>query len=60
LPVPRGAKAWSETVLAGIALQADALADCGPDELWRGLLELVLTEYRQVSELVAPVRQPRN
>src|SRR5262245_16579237 len=53
LPAPRGAKAWSETGLAGIALQAKALADCGPDELWRGLLALALTEYRQVSELVA-------
>ena len=53
LPAPRGAKAWSETGLAGIALQAKALADCGPDELWRGLLELALTEYRQVSALVA-------
>src|SRR5262249_47723493 len=52
LPAPRGAKAWSETGLAGIALQAKALADCGPDELWRGLLALALTEYRQVSELV--------
>jgi len=53
LPAPRGAKAWSQTGLAGIALQVKALADCGPDELWRGLLELALTEYRQVSELVA-------
>src|SRR5262249_39301349 len=53
LPAPRGAKAWSETGLAGIALQAKALADCGPDELWRGLLALALTAYRQVSELVA-------
>jgi len=53
LPAPRGAKAWSATGLAGIAAQAKALADCGPDELWRGLLDLALTEYRQVSELVA-------
>jgi transposase len=53
LPAPRGAKAWSATGLAGIALQGKALAECGPDELWRGLLELALTEYRQVLELVA-------
>jgi transposase len=52
LPAPRGAKAWSATGLAGTALQAKALADCGPEELWRGLLALALTEYRQVSELV--------
>src|SRR5215470_466644 len=52
LPAPRGAKAWSSTGLAGIALQAKTLADCGPDELWRGLLELALTEYRQVCALI--------
>jgi transposase len=53
LPAPRGAKAWTATGLAGIATQAKALAECGPDELWRGLLELALTEYRQVCDLVA-------
>jgi transposase len=52
LPAPRGAKAWSSTGLDGIALQAKPLADCGPEELWRGLLELALTEYRQLQELV--------
>jgi transposase len=53
LPAPRGAKAWSETGLAGIALQAKPLGDCGPDELWRGLLALALVEYRQIGALVA-------
>jgi transposase len=53
LPAPRGAKAWSETGLAGIATQAKPLAECGPDELWRGMLERSLIEYRQVCELVA-------
>jgi transposase len=53
LPAPRGAKAWTETGLAGIATQAKSLAACEPDELWRGLLELSLTEYRQVVALVA-------
>jgi transposase len=53
LPAPRGAKAWSTTGLAGIATQAKPLSECGPDELWRGLLELSLTEYHQVCELVA-------
>jgi transposase len=52
LPAPRGAKAWSSTGLAGVATQAKPLADCGPDELWRGLLELALTEYRQLNELI--------
>lgn len=53
LPAPRGARAWTVTGLAGIATQAKSLAECGPDELWRGLLELALTEYRQVCDLVA-------
>ena len=52
LPVPRGAKAWSTTGLTGIALQAKPLGDCGPEELWRGLLELAVTEYRQVCDLI--------
>src|SRR6266542_3567636 len=53
LPAPRGARAWTTTGLAGIATHAKALAECGPDELWRGLLELSLTEYREVCDLVA-------
>src|SRR5436190_14469142 len=52
LPAPRGARAWTEFGLAGIAIQAKSLGECGPAELWRGLLELALTEYRQVAELV--------
>jgi transposase len=53
LPAPRGAKAWTEIGLAGMASQAKTLSECGPDELWRGLLELALTEYRQLTELIA-------
>jgi transposase len=52
LPAPRGAKAWTATGLAGMATWAKPLADCVADELWRGLLELSLTEYRQLSELI--------
>ena len=57
LPAPRGARAWSATGLAGMASRAKTLADCGPDELRRGLLDLALTEYRQVSELVAKAEE---
>ena len=53
LPAPRGARAWSASGLAGIASHAKALGDCDLDELWRGLLDLALTEYRQTSALVA-------
>jgi transposase len=53
LPAPRGAKAWTASGLAGIGQLAKPLAECGPDELWRGMLDLALTAYRQAEELVA-------
>jgi transposase len=52
LPAPRGHRAWTELGLAGIGQHARALADCGPDELWRGLLELALAELGQVRALL--------
>ena len=52
LPAPRGAKAWAASGLAGMATWARPLGECAADELWRGLLELALTEYRQICELV--------
>jgi len=52
LPAPRGARAWAATGLAGMASWARPLADCAADELWRGLLDLSLTEYRQLCELI--------
>src|SRR5215211_3964936 len=53
LPAPRGAKAWTVSGLAGIGQLAKPLADCAPDELWRGMLDLALTAYRQAEGLVA-------
>ena len=53
LPAPRGARAWTKVGLAGIAQFARPLAECGPDDLWRGMLELALRAYRQAEELVA-------
>jgi transposase len=53
LPAPRGARAWTAAGLAGIGQLAKPLADCAPDELWRGLLDLALTAYRQAEELAA-------
>jgi transposase len=52
LPAPRGHRAWTELGLQGIGQHAKPLAECGGDELWRGLLELALTEYRQVRALL--------
>jgi transposase len=51
LPAPRGHKAWTALGLAGIGQFAKPLAECGPEELWRGLLDLALTELRQVQHL---------
>ena len=53
LPAPRGARAWTAAGLAGIGQHARPLAECPPDELWRGLLDLALTAYRQADALVA-------
>jgi transposase len=52
LPAPRGAKAWTELGLQGIGQYARPLADCAAGELWRGLLDLALTEYRQTLALI--------
>jgi transposase len=52
LPAPRGHRAWTELGLQGIEAHAHALAACAPAELWRGLLQLALTEYRQTRELL--------
>jgi transposase len=52
LPAPRGAKAWSALGLAGIAAHAQPLAECALSELWRGRLDLALTELAQVKELL--------
>jgi transposase len=52
LPAPRGAAAWSASGRREVAGHAKPLAEGGPDELWRGLLELALTDYRQVRPLL--------
>src|SRR5437588_636927 len=38
LPAPTGTRAWTAAGLAGIGQLARPLADCGPDDLWRGEL----------------------
>jgi transposase len=55
LPAPRGHRAWTEVGLQGISQHARPLAECGPEELWRGMLDLTLTEYRQARELLGVV-----
>jgi len=55
LPAPMGAKAWTETGLDGLARQARPLAECGPDELWRGELHLLLERHRFLDTRVRAV-----
>ena len=52
LPAPGGHHAWTATGLRGIEAYARPLAECGADELWRGLLHLALAELRQARELL--------
>ncbi|HKB40511.1 MAG TPA: IS110 family transposase [Gemmataceae bacterium] len=52
LPSPRGHRAWTATGLDGLDRQAKPLADCAPDELWRGLLHLALADYHHLLALV--------
>src|SRR3954470_964823 len=53
LPTPRGHRAWTATGLEGIDAQAKPLAECGPAELWRGLLHLALADYRHLLARIA-------
>jgi transposase len=52
---PAGAQAWAAAGLDALAAEAKPLADCGPAELWRGVLDLVLAEYRVLVERLAAV-----
>src|SRR5687767_10221407 len=56
-PTPRGHRAWTGVGLAGIEREARPLADCGPTELWRGMLHLAVAEYRELVERVAEVER---
>lgn len=52
LPHPAGHRAWTEEGLAELGGHARPLAECGPEESWRGLLALSLLEYRHVLGLI--------
>jgi transposase len=55
LPAPYGAKAWTALGLAGLAQLARPLAECTPDELWRGELSLLLERHRYLEAQIAAV-----
>ena len=57
LAAPRGHRAWTELGLDGIAQFARPLADCAAEELWRGELDLALTELRQIVDLIDTVEK---
>jgi transposase len=60
LPAPRGQSAWSKLGLQGIEQYARPLAECAAEELWRGLLNLALTEYRQLQALLEEIEVKLN
>jgi len=57
LPTPRGHRAWTEVGLSGIEQHARPLAECSPEELWRGMLELAVAEYRSLLTRIACVER---
>lgn len=55
LKLPVGKTGWSRAARAALAPQTRPLAECGPAELWRGLLHQELEHLAQVETLVATV-----
>src|SRR5437870_6670593 len=57
LAAPRGHRAWTRLGLDGIVQFGRPLADCPAEELWRGELDLALTELRHLLELIDQVEK---
>ncbi len=57
MAIPRGAKTWTEAGLAVLASHAKPVAGCGPEELWRGELDLLLRRYRAAVEQIAELEK---
>jgi transposase len=58
LPTPRGHRAWTGAGLLALGSHAKPMAECGPEELWRGMLHLALAEYHAaVEQLVEAERK---
>jgi transposase len=55
LTAPAGAKAWTALGVAGLGRLARPLGECGPDDLWRGELHLLLDRLRALGEQTAAV-----
>jgi transposase len=52
LPCPRGHRAWTAVGLQMLDQHARPLHECGPDELWRGMLRSALQQYRLLCEQI--------
>ncbi len=46
--MPTGAKAWTADGLDVLDDQARDLSECRPDELWRGMLQMAVAQYRDL------------
>jgi transposase len=55
LTAPAGAKAWTALGVAGLGRLARPLGECGPDDLRRGELHLLLDRLRALGEQTAAV-----
>lgn len=51
--MPAGAKAWTADGLDVLDAEARELSDCGPDELWRGMLGIAVAQYRDLEHRIA-------
>jgi transposase len=58
IPIPCGAKAWTEEGLAKLASYRQPLGECvSGEEFWRGQVDLEMTAMEQTSELLQEVEQ---
>ena len=55
MTAPAGNKAWTEVGLEGMGQHAKPLAECGPDELWRGELDLLIRRHRELVRQIAEI-----
>ena len=57
LSLPVGARCWTCASLEAIAAQSKPLAECGPEELWRGQLAQELAAYHQLYRELAELEK---
>lgn len=55
LQLPAGQRGWTVAAREHLGVQTRPLMECGPEELWRGVLRTELEHLQQVEALVAAV-----